>query len=420
MTWQDWLLGWTWFVPLGILGVIRWISWAFRRIPAVLYRPVENDFFLPLSIVVPVYKEDPELFAAAIESWLANDPGEIILVIDATDSVCQEIAARYPVTVVITDVPGKRDALRRGWEVASTPLVALVDSDTIWAPNVAAEVAKPFADPKVGGVGTRQNVYRTDNFLQRINDMFLDLRYFDENPGQTYAARWVSCLSGRTAVYRREILLDISADFMSETFWGRPCMSGDDKRLTSLTMKRGYDTVLQRSARVWSTFPDTLKVFCKQRLRWARNTWRSDLRALGEGWAFRRPFLAYTMIDKAVSAFTLLVAPTYMIVGLATQRWSFCLALFLWWWLSRSVKLLPHLRRRPAHFFLMPAYTLMSFLMAVIKIWALLTIRTQKWLTRPVQVTDSGEVVRTNEESEQDRAAAKAHAGGPQSAAGAA
>ena len=95
MTWQDWLLGWTWFVPLGILGVIRWISWAFRRIPAVLYRPVENDFFLPLSIVVPVYKEDPELFSAAIESWLANDPGEIILVIDATDSVCQEIAARF-------------------------------------------------------------------------------------------------------------------------------------------------------------------------------------------------------------------------------------------------------------------------------------------------------------------------------------
>ena len=106
--------------------------------------------------------------------------------------------------------------------------------------------------------------------------------------------------------------------------------------------------------------------------------------------------------------------------SLFPAAWSFCLALFLWWWLSRSVKLLPHLRRRPAHFFLMPAYTLMSFLMAVIKIWALLTIRTQKWLTRPVQVTDSGEVVRTNEESEQDRAAAKAHAGGTQKAAGAA
>ncbi|MDO5697887.1 MAG: glycosyltransferase [Dermatophilus congolensis] len=395
MTPSDWLLGWTWFVPLGILGVIRWLSWAFRRIPAVLYHPVVSDYRAPLSIVVPVYKEEPELFARAIESWLANDPAEVILVIDSTDAVCQEIAARYPVTIVITDVPGKRDALRRGWEAASTPLVALVDSDTVWAPDVAEHVCMPFIDPEVGGVGTRQNVWQPSNFLQRINDMFLDLRYFDENAGQTYFGRAVSCLSGRTAVYRREILLDISDEFMAETFWGRPCMSGDDKRLTCLTMIRGHKTVMQRSARVWSTFPDTFKVFFKQRLRWARNTWRSDLRALFQGWVFKHPYLAYTMIDKAVSAFTLLIAPVYMIFGLATQRWSFCLALAIWWWLSRAVKLLPHLRRRPWHFFLLPGYVLMSFVMAIIKIQALLTIRTQRWLTRPVEVTESGEIART-------------------------
>ena len=395
MTLGDWVLGWTWFVPLGILGVVRWLSWAFRRVPAVLYHPVVSDYRAPLSIVVPVYKEDPELFAQAIESWLANDPAEVILVIDSTDAVCQEVASRYPVTVVITDVPGKRDALRRGWEVAKTPLVALVDSDTVWAADVAEHVCMPFADPQVGGVGTRQNVWRPANFLQRINDMFLDLRYFDENAGQTYFGQAVSCLSGRTAVYRREILLDISDEFMSETFWGRPCMSGDDKRLTCLTMIRGHKTVMQRSARVWSTFPDTFKVFFKQRLRWARNTWRSDLRALFQGWVFKHPYLAYTMIDKAVSAFTLLIAPVYMIFAIATQRWSFVVALALWWWLSRAVKLLPHLRRRPRHFFLLPGYVLMSFVMAIIKIQALLTIRTQRWLTRPVEVTESGEIART-------------------------
>lgn len=393
----DWLWAWTWFVPLGILGVVRWMSWAIRRIPAVLYRPAGGDYRLPMSIVVPVYKEDPELFRRAIESWLANSPDEIILVIDVTDKVCQAIAAEYPVTVIMTDVPGKRDALRRGWEAAKTDLVALVDSDTVWAPDVLAEVCKPFADPKVGGVGTRQNVWQPHKFLQHINDMYLDLRYFDENAAQTYWGRGVSCLSGRTAVYRREILLDISADFMAETFWGRPCMSGDDKRLTCLTMQRGYDTVMQRSARVWSTFPDTFKTFVRQRLRWARNTWRSDLRALSERWVYRRPFLAFTMMDKAVSGFTLLVAPVYMIVGLVTERWGFCLALFVWWWLSRALKLLPHLRRRPLHFFLLPGYVAMSFVMALVKIAALCTIRTQRWLTRPVEVAEEGTVVRTAE-----------------------
>ena len=55
-----------------MLGLIRWSFWLVRRIPAALYRPVRNDFRLPMSVVVPVYQEDPVVFATAIESWLAN------------------------------------------------------------------------------------------------------------------------------------------------------------------------------------------------------------------------------------------------------------------------------------------------------------------------------------------------------------
>ena len=383
------------FIPLGVLGLVRWTSWLVRRIPAALYRPVTGDFRLPMSIVVPVYQEDPKIFAEAIESWLANDPIEVVLVIDVTDTVCQAVAENYPVTVIVTDVPGKRDALRRGWEVCRTPLVALVDSDTIWAGDVASRVSLPFADPEVGGVGTRQNVHNPHGFLQRVNDMYLDLRYFDENASQTYLGQAVSCLSGRTAVYRREILLQISDEFMHETFLGMPCMSGDDKRLTCLTMKAGYKTVMQRTARVWSTFPDRPSIFFKQRLRWARNTWRSDVRALSERWAWRRPYLVYTMIDKMISAFTLLAAPTFMTLSIINHKWAFCVALATWWWASRALKFLPHLRRRPSSFFLIPPFVLLSFVMALVKIAALLTIRKQRWLTRQVQVDQSGEVVRT-------------------------
>ena len=71
-------------------------------------------------------------------------------------------------------------------------------------------------------------------------------------------------------------------------------------------LERGYLTYMQRSAEVWSTFPDTRRIFFKQRLRWARNTWRSDLRALSRPWVYRHPFLAYTMVDKALGGFTLL------------------------------------------------------------------------------------------------------------------
>ena len=306
--------------PLGVLGLFRWGCWLVRRIPAVLYKPVVNDFRTSISIAVPVYQEDPIIFETAIQSWLANNVEEVILVIDQSDKVCQEIASRYPVTVVITDVPGKRDALVKGWNAASTELVALVDSDTIWAPDVAAEVCKPFADPRMGGVGTRQSVYGSTGLLSRLTDMFLDHRYFDENASQSFLGKAVSCLSGRTAVYRRSVLMEIQEEFMTETFWGVPCLSGDDKRLTTLTLEYGYLTYMQRTAQVWSTFPDSPRVFRKQRLRWARNTWRSDLRALSRPWVWRHPFLAYTMIDKALAGFTVLLGPIFMVWALVVPE----------------------------------------------------------------------------------------------------
>jgi cellulose synthase/poly-beta-1,6-N-acetylglucosamine synthase-like glycosyltransferase len=389
--------------PLGVLGLVRWGTWLVRRIPAVLYKPVTSGPRLPLSIVVPVYQEDPEIFAAAIESWLANDVEEVILVIDASDTTCQEIARRYPVTVIVTTVPGKRDALRRGWRAARTELVALVDSDTIWAPGVADEVSKPFANPRIGGVGTRQSVYGSTGFLARITDMFLDHRYFDENASQSLLGKAVSCLSGRTAVYRRELLLEIEDDFMNEKFWGVQSLSGDDKRLTTLILERGHLTYMQRTAEVWSTFPDRWRTFFRQRLRWARNTWRSDLRALSRGWVWRHPFLAYTMIDKGLSSFTLLIGPIVMGIALATQNWIFAGVLLLWWQISRSAKLLPHIRRRPSSFFFVLGYVVVSWIMAIIKIQALLTIRTQAWLTREVAV-ENGEVVRTTVDDEDDHA----------------
>ncbi|MHA6619059.1 glycosyltransferase [Pseudonocardia sp. DLS-67] len=387
--------------PLGVLGLIRWGTWLIRRIPAVLYKPITGEHRMPLSVVVPVYQEDPKIFAAAIESWLANEVEEVILVIDESDTTCQDVASRYPVTVVITDVPGKRDALRRGWRAARTELVALVDSDTIWADDVAIEVAKPFADPRIGGVGTRQSVYGSKGFLARITDMFLDHRYFDENASQSLLGQAVSCLSGRTAVYRRELLLEIEDDFMDETFWGVRSLSGDDKRLTTLILERGHRTYMQRTAEVWSTFPDRWRTFFRQRLRWARNTWRSDLRALSKPWVWRHPFLAYTMIDKGVSGFTLLLGPLAMGFALVTQNWILAGVLLLWWQISRAAKLAPHIRRRPSSFFFVLGYVVVSWLMAIIKITALVTIRKQAWLTREVAV-ENGEVVRTTVEQHAD------------------
>jgi glycosyltransferase involved in cell wall biosynthesis len=386
-------------IPLGIVGTIRWTSWCFRRLVAMLYRPIMPGFTAPMSIVVPVYQEDPEIFVTAIESWLRNDVDQVLCVVDVTDERSMQIARDYESTgrvrMIPTAVPGKRDALAKGWREATTPLVALVDSDTIWDDAVAAWVMAPFADPAIGGVGTRQNVWKPKGMWQNAADMYLDYRYFDEIAAQSVAGQAVSCLSGRTAVYRRELLVAHEEEFLNETFLGTQCMSGDDKRLTTLLLEHGHKTFLQREARVWSTFPDKFPRFVKQRLRWARNTWRSDLRSLFGGWIWQHKFLAFTTIDKAVSSFTLLIAPTFMIIALLTGHWRLAAILGAWWLISRAFKLLPHFRRRPGDIWRLPFYILITITMALIKIYALVTIRQHKWLTRDVAVVD-GIVQRTH------------------------
>jgi hyaluronan synthase len=114
-------------------------------------------------------------------------------------------------------------------------------------------------------------------------------------------------------------------------------------------------------------------------------------------WLYRHKFLAYWLVDKVVSSFTLLLAPSFMALALVEGHFAFTGILAAWWQFSRSAKMLAHLERRKMHFFtMMPVYILMSFVMCGVKIAALLSIREQKWLTRDVAVTAAGkEATRT-------------------------
>src|SRR3954471_20964185 len=100
-----------WLIPIGALGVFRWMMWLAKRIPALFYRPIENDYDTTATIITPVYMEDPDLFCRALDSWIANAPDRIIAVVDIADTTCMEIACAYPqVDVIPIDIPGKRPA----------------------------------------------------------------------------------------------------------------------------------------------------------------------------------------------------------------------------------------------------------------------------------------------------------------------
>lgn len=375
-------------LPLGVIGVWRWSVWLIKKSISFFYRTPKGNFHSTLSIVTPVYNEDPEMFRLALESWRLNQPDEIIAVIDYSNPELIEIFKHFTerfggARLVVTQTPGKRAALADGVKISSSEIVAMVDSDTIWGPKIKEKILAPFSDPNVGGLTTRQDVLTTDTLARKLFKILLDDRYLTEYPFLATVSDALLCLSGRTAVYRKVAIVDKLDDLVNETFWGEKMISGDDKTLTNFIHAAGWKSCFLRDVKVYTPGTPQLKNFLKQKLRWARNGLRSDSRVLLSGWVWKRhKILALLIIDKFISAITIFLGPVYFVVSLYLGYWKVSVIILIWWLVSRAIKIFPHLKEKPFDVLILPVYVLMTFVMAVVKIYAFFTLDKQGWITR--------------------------------------
>ncbi len=288
------VLNWRSWIPLGIAGLIVWSLWLYRWLLSRGYKPTINTFRATTSVVVPSFREDPEILLECLATWLEQNPDELIVVPDLEDleviEALNKVAEEEPrLRVIPFQHSGKRSALGVGIAAAQYDVLVLTDSDTRWEPGLLEAVQMPFFDPTVGAVSTRQNVYQRWSSVWRIiADWIIDLRYYDYVPAMGRAGA-VVCVSGRTAVYRRSAVMPVLEHLEHEFFLGRRCIAGDDGRLTWLVLASGYKTVYQDNARALSMFPAGFRAFVKQRVRWSRNSYRTYLTAIWKGWLWRVP-----------------------------------------------------------------------------------------------------------------------------------
>jgi cellulose synthase/poly-beta-1,6-N-acetylglucosamine synthase-like glycosyltransferase len=386
---RDWRL----LLPIGVVGALSWSVWLIRKILSARYRPTVNDYRTTTSVVVPSFREDPDVLDRCLDSWLRQCPTEVIVVLDTGDTEAfARLTAREEPRLSVISFPhrGKRSALGVGIRAARGEILVLCDSDTSWQPALLSAVQMPFADPAVGAVSTRQNVHMpTSSVWRRIADWIIDLRYLDYVPA-TARAGAVVCVSGRTAAYRRSAVLPVLQHLEHEFFLGRRCIAGDDGRLTWLVLAGGYRTVHQSSARALSMFPGTFRAFCKQRVRWSRNSYRCYLTAAWQGWLWRVPWVSrITVLQIVLTPVTMFAAVHYVVASALSDRGGQALALSLAWvLLGRAIRSTSHLRRRPSDVLFLPLVAVVIALVALpIKTYALFTMNKQGWLTRRPDLT---------------------------------
>ncbi|KAG0258550.1 hypothetical protein BG011_003217 [Mortierella polycephala] len=392
------------FVPLGVIGFYRYLWFAIKLLAYFFYRPMmpkANPTYrseYDVTIIVPTIDAGEE-FKEAAHSWLANNPKEIIIITETKmKDALQELANSVdPARIRVLTVPkaNKRLQMVEGIRNTTSEIIVFADDDAIWGPTCLEYILACFEDPNMGGVGTSQTVKSVGRY-QTVWEVLAGFRLTIRNieiAASTHIDGGVCCLSGRTAAYRTCILQDPQFQYeFTHDFWlGKyPLNSGDDKFLTRWMVYHGWNTYVQicKEAELLSTFKDNWR-FLKQVLRWTRNTWRSDFRSLFTErriWS-RHPFVAFTMVDKIFNPITLLSGPI-SVFAMAVQGkfhlpiWDIIISYVVWLMMTRIVKLLPHLFKRPQDVIWVPAFLIFGYYFAVMKIYALFTLHEVGWGTR--------------------------------------
>jgi hyaluronan synthase len=282
-----------------------WALWVLRVTLASHYRPYTKAFHTTTSVIIPVVDEPLDLFRDVLRRIQEQRPTEIIVVINGPRNIpLEQVCARAKVRWAWTDTPGKRNALQVGVGLSSGEIAVLVDSDTLWTRNTLGELIKPFGDPEVGGVTTRQRILDPGRgILTRWADWLENVRNEYAMPAMSVLGR-VGCLPGRTIAFRRKILVDYMDRFLSERFLGVLLEVSDDRTLTNYTLIAGYRTVYQSTSLVYTDAPLHLRKLAKQQYRWARGSQYNTLRMLP--WMMRRaPVLAIFYLSDIAVPFVL-------------------------------------------------------------------------------------------------------------------
>ena len=100
---------------------------------------------------------------------------------------------------------------------------------------------------------------------------------FDFMRASQSMVRTVMCTPGALAAYRKSVVTEVLKEWMGQTFCGRPANIGEDRAMTNLILRQGFDVVFQQNARVYTEVPVRYLPLCKMYLRWARSNIRETI-----------------------------------------------------------------------------------------------------------------------------------------------
>lgn len=310
----------------------------------------DNETKNSLTILIPVYNEDKNLFEKCIAS-VKNQGKKFIVIGDGCCSPYKEITEKNNGRFIyLRKNIGKKNVLAVGIKLIKSKYVMFLDSDTILPKNAVKKILSKF-DDKTAGVGAEVRIIKEKNkfiyypseMLQRLRQLsFKALSYFDK----------VMVINGQCAVYKTDIIEDFvcSDQFLNSKFLGKKLILGDDITITKYVNSLGYKTKLAQDVVVLTKGQNSFKNLVKQSIRWSRSGYINFIKSLKDGSIFKNGslyaffmFYLYTLPFLVLTEFVLrggLIAKTILDRGIIEGGRLFVKSIFYVPSILRSVTLL--------------------------------------------------------------------------------
>ncbi|MDF2645134.1 MAG: ydaM [Paenibacillus sp.] len=258
-------------VALIVAGYLYYIQIENKPVPSL---KGETPF---VTIMVPAHNEG-KVITQTVEALLAleypHDRYEIIVIndnsSDNSSGLLGKLQQKYPgrnLTIINTDAvtggKGKSNALNLGFDKSRGELIAIYDADNTPEKKALLYLVSEITnDSKLGAVvGKFRTRNRDANLLTRfINIETLSFQWMAQ------AGRWklfkLCTIPGTNFIMRREIIERIGG-------WDVKAIA-EDTEISFRIYMMGYRIKFQPKAVTWEQEPQTVKVWFKQRTRWAK------------------------------------------------------------------------------------------------------------------------------------------------------
>ena len=257
----------------------------------VKYKPmpsVKKELLPTLTIIVPAYNEG-KLVWKTLKSLAQSDyPADKMQIISIDDGSKDETwewmkRAKFELgnRVEILQQPenmGKRQALHRAFKLGIGEVFVTVDSDSIVNPDTLKNLVAPFVhSKKCGAVAGNVRVLNNKKAIipKMLNVSFAYSFEFIRSAQSNLGS--VLCTPGALAAYKREAVLGCLDDWINQTFLGKPTDIGEDRAMTNMILKQGYDVKFQSNAHVLTNIPEKYKNLQKMFTRWERSNVRENI-----------------------------------------------------------------------------------------------------------------------------------------------